>query len=212
MYMGTAAEPPGNRPTKQSSDIGLYTKIAISVLVFCHSNTSKFIHKILLATDIAVVAIYTISAGRIAPVSPALALLVGVNVLFYVVPTIFRFQYSDIIDRDQYLPHNLDNVYMGWPLSRATSNGTASQRMWAKWTIAILGFPVALRALQPQLRDTAPEAAELISALLPAVPTLQRYAVTALIVVTLIRTPLVFVLFDGGRNWANLYSDYLSRV
>jgi hypothetical protein len=36
--------------------------------------------------------------------------------------------------------------------------------------------------------------------------------VPALIVVTLIRTPLVFVLFDGGRNWANLYSDYLSRV
>jgi large-conductance mechanosensitive channel len=210
--MEAATPPPGEgAPVSDNAD-GIYMRVVATILTFCHSSTSNFIHRVLLIIDIALAGVYVLSSGQVIPLESALELLVIAHILFYVVPVVFALRHSEAISTWEILPHTASSKHMLQSRETALNRSNRVAIMWAKWSFLAFMTPLILRPIQTQLSDTAPETAELISNLLPMAPIVQQYTITFLVLASLFFVFVFTLVVSMNESWNEKYRTCLSRV
>jgi uncharacterized membrane protein YidH (DUF202 family) len=175
--------------------LDLTTRFYAILHAFLRDYVSTYIHKILIMTDIALVVIFGLSLGEVIPLAPALYALLAVHLLFYGFPAALGLWHFGI-DEVHHLSPTKRNKY-DITRRRSTLRGRTLQfpKLWIKSSVAILAFPFVVADLQSRLSGTAPETAALIKTATPAVPVVQRYAVTLLTLFILFQLFLITILF-----------------
>lgn len=204
--MATTGTTEGSK-TDFNEMVGLYSRLIACLELFYRANSSTIIHKILLQTDVALAVIFTLSLGGATPLGPILVPLIVVHVLFYATPVAFAFK--DGIDTWPHRDLGSESLHLYAGRKRLRNEPRHLSRWWARSGIFVLALPYIVGDMQSRLSGTAPETAEMLEILSPAVPVLQSYVLTFVIALSLLR---IIILLQG--LWFNLTAKekYRKRV
>ncbi|RLM94290.1 hypothetical protein [Haloarcula sp. Atlit-7R] len=175
--------------------LDLITRFYAILHAFLRDCLSSYIHKVLITTDIALVVIFGLSFGEVAPLAPALYALLAVHLLFYGLPTALGLWHFGLDGVHHVLPTKRDKYDLTRRLSAYQKKAKQYPHLWLKSSVVILAFPFVIAELQSRLSGTSPETAALIETVFPVVPVIQRFVVTFLTLFILFRLFLHTIMF-----------------
>jgi len=185
--MAAAATTTEDRVPDVDGEPSLSTRLIGYLYFFLRDSVSTYIHKILITTDIALILVFGLSFGAVAPLAPALYALLAAHLLLYGFPAALGLWHFGIDGVNNFSPIYRKKFDITGRSSVLRKSVKRYPHWWLKWSVVIFGFPFVLADLQSRLSGTAPETTALIKTASPAVPVIQRYAVTLLTLLVLLR-------------------------